>query len=318
MRQKVGTVILAGLCGVAHASFDLMLLASKTAESGTGFYKVHRIDPANGYYFGSFSVGPEVVGMAANAAKGELYTIDPNGFVRVFNYSTGERKSIFATGLTLGSDLSMSLDGTKMYAVNGTNSIYSISLTTPGAATIVATKAGRVYSKLTTTQSGNMFVADDSALFVDRFSSSGSNFIYSTSSSINPSMGPVGQMTINNSGIGIPPTLLYSAGINVGYHQLTAPDTFSGAGTILAVNGFTEFRATARSHDGTYIIGNDNGSAGTRVTALDATGFISSTFTYSGINGNVGRVAIVLAPEPASLAVLGLALGALAMRRRRL
>jgi hypothetical protein len=94
---------------------------------------------------------------------------------------------------------------------------------------------------------------------------------------------------------------------------------FSGFGSqAVGEIGHSSIDTTAASHNGYYQIGQDaSDSSLIRITERDLLGYTMNTVTLSGVNGGVQNVATVLAPEPSSMAILGLGLAALLKRRKQ-
>jgi hypothetical protein len=94
---------------------------------------------------------------------------------------------------------------------------------------------------------------------------------------------------------------------------------FSGFGSqAVGETGHSSIDTTAASHNGYYKIGQDLYDPSLiRITERDLLGYTMNTVTLSGVNGGVRNVATVLAPEPGSMAILGLGLAALLKRRKQ-
>lgn len=114
---------LLGAMGVAHASYDLVLVADETTAS------VHRFDGNSGAYLGQFGKSRLAVpqGLAVNAATGLAYVASfGTSTIQVYNYNTGVFMNEFALGLAprcmswIGSDLLISgTGGLRRYTTSG-------------------------------------------------------------------------------------------------------------------------------------------------------------------------------------------------------
>jgi hypothetical protein len=311
-----------GFASVASASFELMLVQSALADPGTIIHRVHRVDPVSGVNLGSFVIGPESRGLAASISRGELYTIDINGNLRVFDYSTGLRKRQAYIGLGSISDFVIGPGGDSLLIANGTGSIHRYDLnSTAYATTAVASNPG-IVSRLAYNATNNWIYALNTPLGrVDGYSPSGNSWINLQSEGFALGLGlTFGQMThspVFPGGAYGTLTLGTSGAMNLQY--VSSSGQFSGFGSFaVGETGHSSIDTTAASHNGYYQIGRDSSNPSLiRITEKDVAGYTMNTVTLSGVNGGVRNVATVLAPEPGSMAVLGLGLAALLKRRKQ-
>lgn len=313
----IGLIAAAAISAGASASFDLMLVQAATADAG-GLYRVHRIDPENGVNLGSFLIGPQSIGLAASYARGEMYTLDINGNLRTWNYSTGSLKSVRNVGWSQVNDFALSANGNEIVSVHGNGELRIFNLDNNS---VTASAIGVVLNKINTLGNNAFIGYSTVGHSLRRMLRTGNSAAVTTSEAVNNAITPA-----NVSSIGVlssaPYHFIYtgnSAGSTVGFNygstvsnDLLLVGSFTSSFLLQnSVNYFT------KSHLGLYAIGADSNSTGVRVNELDTNGYILRTNVYSGISGGARNAAIVLAPEPGPIIALGLGVAALLSRRRR-
>lgn len=311
-----------GIAALSSASFELMLVQAASGDPGTGLSRVHRVDPVSGVNLGSFVIGPQSRGLAASISRGELYTIDINGNLRVFDYSTGLRKRQAFIGLFNVTDFVIGPGGDSLLIANGTGSIHRYDLNSITNATPAVASNPGIVSRLAYNATNNWIYALNTPLGrVDGYSPLGDSWINLQSEGLASGLGlTFGQMTHSpafpGSAYG---TLTLGTETVMNLQYVSASGQFSGFGSYAVVEpGHTFINTTAASHNGYYVIGQDsNDPKLIRITERDVAGYAMNTVTLSGVNGGVRNVATVLAPEPGSMAVLGLGLAALLKRRKQ-
>lgn len=320
-RSWLGLSLLALAGSPAIASYELLLIP----ETTTG--RVHRIDPVTGANFGSFG-GTDLapVQVAASRSQGTAWV---NGsFLGSFDYSTGARVGV--TG---------SVSAATLFHDPAQNHLYTLAFGTLTR----RTTDGAVLTSFTATISGSPYAWSASLLPGNRaivFGSTNGNiaartFSLSDGATISTSQGSlaVTQATLN---VGQSFAINRGANTYVFYTVRDADGLWRLGRTTVNVNGAIQLHTSsalsgfavgtyglglAPSHNGFYIVGPDV-IAGTRVREFLVTDQGSSlalnSYQLSGITyaaNSYVNVATVLAPEPASLAALGL--GALTLLRRR-
>jgi len=125
--QSMRVFLMAGLCfvgAVAPASFDMAMVT----DSGTN--SVHRLDPINNVYLGSFGGGilTNPRGIVVNQNIGTAYVLDAYSRVSAWNYNTGAFISSFNSGVFGAKFLTGNSDGT----LNVTGDTYARRFTTSG------------------------------------------------------------------------------------------------------------------------------------------------------------------------------------------
>lgn len=307
--------LIGALCfvvAISSASFDLMLI--QEAASVGGLYRVHRVDPANGVSLGSFQIGPESKGLAASQARGEMYTIDINGNLRTWDYSTGALKSMRDVGTGSIQDFIVSNDQSKLYIVNGTSLVYSYDLNTNGTG-VVINQPSTVLVKLAQAGNGDLYACDVASGKLGRYNAASSYVLASTETYFGST---VDQMTfVPSVASGYGSVYYGSDGANFAYNVTSGGNFIFGNGFNFTVGGMASADATVKSHNGAYLIGTDtSGTGNIRVTEIDRASYFVRSNMFSGING-VKNAAIVLAPEPGTFVVIGLGLVGLLKRRRK-
>lgn len=306
-------VMLGGISGSALASFDLMLVQEATPTGG--LLRVHRVDPANGVSLGSFFIGPESRGMAASLARRELYTTDINGNLRTYDYSTGAFKSMRYIGMTNVYDFVLANDGNRLLYVNGSNTVRSFDLNTGSVSTLL-TDGAASFVKVTQTPNGDLYLCQNEIGSLKRYMPSGPNYILMSTETYAGVQ--VGQMAFVPGTTGTNGILYYGSYNNgVGYNITSNGNFIFGNGWNYTPPGHANVTSVSRSHVGAYFAGLDTGGTLTRISEVDAEGYMIRTNTFSGINGGVKTIAIVLAPEPGSVLALGAGLAILLRRRKR-
>lgn len=304
------------LSASSFASFDLILAQQATSDANNFLYRVHRLDPVHGINLGSFGIGGiKAEGMAANASTGEMYTIDINGNIRVYDYSTGDRKAQWQSGLGGVTDMALSADHTKLYVVAGTTVLYSVNIASR-TTSVAGSRSGQAYQRIMSTSAGNIVAISPSTSSVDRFVSSGATFTYNSSVTTAPGLTGIGQMAMTAATPTNAPNFMYAGTNLVGFHFMSGVDSFNGNGFGFSLFGFQNYTAAVPSHNGVYMIGSDSNTGGNvRISELDAQTYTANSFSFSGITGGVSRATIVLAPEPGTM--VGLLVGAVLLRRRK-
>lgn len=311
-----------GVASFASASFELMLVQAGLSDPGTGLNRVHRVDPVSGVNLGSFVIGPQSRGLAASVTRGELYTIDINGNLRVFDYSTGLRKRQAYVGLGNITDFVIGPGGNSLLIANSSSFVYRYDLDSTNFATAGASTSSGSITRVAYNATNN-YVYGLNASFsrVDAFSPSGSTWGLIQSEVIASGLGTTfGQMTYTLAQPGTTfGSLTFGTNTLMNFQYVTPAGQFPGFGSFaISQNGHSSIDTTAASHNGYYQIGRDSSNSSLiRISEQDLNGYTMNTVTLSGVNGGVRNVATVLAPEPGSMAILGVGLAALLKRRKQ-
>jgi hypothetical protein len=268
---------------------------------------IHRYDPVNRVYLGSFGQGSllPVTSMALDQTNGRVF-VKQNTFLTAFNYATGE--ALFSTSTNAGaiayrenfgdlitsSSVGLLLQGVSMSAF----SIQSVYASAPASTQI-------------TSDGSSVFIANPANGTFVKYS--GSSTATSTASFTNPNMtgDTIAGMMTSQSGA---------------YHfALSATDRRYYATTSLANSVFSGSASTLTT---TTAITRGHREYGYYLGAT-ATGFGFQKFYEDGINfqnftqvalpsqiGSINSAVTVVAPEPGSMIALGLGVAALLRKRK--
>lgn len=299
---------LVSAASVSSASFDLVLVG----EVGVfpGFNRIHRYDGNSGTYLGAFNAGVNSIGsMAANYATGIVY-VTSNNRIFGFNYSTGEQ--VFTSASILNPN-SIKIHNGQLYAVNNLN-LQAINTTTGSATTVVSAQAGQLFRDFTFLSDNSYVILDDTGARLLGFNSS------------NQFVSQLGLTNYSNFGYlalnGGSTNSIVAQYRNVATTTVVTQFRTSFAGgfstptlTLVSTAFATSSTDIEMAHDGTWWLARNssgtlsafrNGLAGSTMTG----------FAMPQITNPSAHMAVVLAPEPGTLAAIGLGLGALLKRRK--
>ena len=294
----------------AFASFDLLLQADQDAS---GFAEIDRYDPVSKIYLGSFSIiGSMPTSIAASTARGELYTRVGSNTVDVYNYSTGDylrtiRMNGGALGVSADGQNIQSIHLGNLISVNAANGLASGSVALTGMTT-----TGNAFSL---SPSGAVIVADDAGLAFKSFSAGGALISSSAYTGgvtavkqLASRVGSVGSIGSNTN------SFLGTSNIATTLYGVTEATTGVLSGTSRGT-GLTTNTAALNAHNGMYFVG-VNGAV-LRMAPMTSGNVIGAGFNLTQTTNLTGTAAIVLAPEPATMAALGLGVAALLRKRRK-
>lgn len=297
MKATFILTLVAASSAIAHASFELVLVTDSITRS------VHRFDGNSGAYLGSFGQNhfelPD--GIAINPALGHAYIADQSlRTVSVFNCSTGEfirewMPSVGALNVNLtstGDVLVAGSDGAARYTATGQLLNSYSSLSTYG---IVQGSDGAVYASDSGGRLRRYPLGGGSPTFT-----SGANFAITWQMSARG-----GQALLANYADNAVDSLATGT-------SPTVTRLFSTASRVQVLG-------VAFGHDSrVFAVGIDATSPSRGTVGV----YSQLTNTWRGSFGesvliNPRSVAVVVAPEPASLAALGIGLALVGRRRRR-
>lgn len=298
----------------AHASFDLMLLPDTNGG-------VTRYDPVNRVRLGNFASGNPTAWHSVNLTNtsGEVY-LTGNANYR-FDYGTGTMigSSAFPVGITTSN-----LDGSRfvetfsttfytynssMGAINsfapvGPTMLSGLSLATDrlammvidaGSNVIVRVRNDATTALVSTTLASTAIINNASAMTL---MSTNSNF-----STIRYGFFNGGNLTVQ----------LLTVNLNTLSTSVTSSQTLTGYASTATVS-------IMRAHDGYWVVGRDSTTPSlTRITGISGVGTVYTSYTTSDVSVPTSRWvgANVVAPEPGTMAALGIGVAALLRRRRK-
>lgn len=288
---------------MSQASFELIL----AMDRGTGSNgKIHRYDGDSGTYLGSFAsgwVGANSV-MAMNQSANEL-AIGSGGFLRIFDYNTGELKRTLFTSGTM-TTLAYAGGSNFSYTLASSSGIFTINSVTGGASTISTAIAGALVKHLVVNGSDIRYT-DSSTNKIFRSTNGGTSF-----SSYNiPAPALTG---------GLAQGISSGNNFNDNYYTSTSFGGFyydygSGTGS-LSLSGFSGTTGVGRAHGGSNFILGTAAAGGARFIKTDS--YLGAGFQFDAPQiATPGHIAVVVAPEPRSWVALGIGAAALLSRRRR-
>ena len=305
------------LGGVAHASFDLMLLP----DQATG--RILRFDPINQVQLGSLNVHSASKAVAAKSGSRFAYSTNDQGGVK-FDYSTGERFNAvtFPDGA-----ISLNHDGSRVYETIGSSFVYRYDanlgyLGNFTAGPIVNTMAVQQYGNariiaLGLNSSGDLVAAN---FDTTSFTQVGPTIMLVAAANYLAGSNVNGMSFVNGSGM-----LAYrasDASTRLLRVNLDANMGASSTTTAPIVTGYaTSTSSTATvvaGHTGFFVVGTNLSGTGTYISEyVNPNGGVSSVYTLNGVLMPTGRwrAANIVAPEPGTM--IALSAGVLALLRRR-
>lgn len=324
MRFLLASCFLVGTAGAALASFDLMYLPDATPN------RVHRFDPVNRVYLGSFATQPtRFVGAHVNSTN---VVAGSNSIAAVFNGSSGE---FISSGNVFGTAASM-LGSGNYVALSGATSFREMSV--PNLTTVVSSGLSGILEAraITGTATHRYAVGRDVTgnLVLNTYSLSGA-LLHTREIESNANL--AAEVTTSSIGVSTSVTgqvqlwVVWRSNTNrviLGRYNVTGSTTsFSDQ---FELGGFTTTNPTSTQavmggHGGScFVVGADSANPTlTRITKVLAFGtssqfgdtYTTSAFSVPQISGWNG--ANVVAPEPGTMAALGLGLVALLKRRKK-
>lgn len=324
MRFLLASCFLVGTAGAALASFDLMYLPDASQA------RVHRYDPVNRAYLGSFATSAtRFVGAHVNSTNVVTGTSSP---VAVYNGSTGE----FISGsITFGTAASMLASG-NFVALSGATSFRETSV--PNLTTVVSSGLSGILEAraITGTSSHRYAVGRDVAgnLVLNTYSLSGA-FFHSSTVASDASLAA----DVTTSSLGLSTSITGQVQLWLTWRTNTGTVrmgryTVSGNATLLSdtlsLSGFSTANSNATQavmggHGSScFVVGPDSAdplqTRITKVLAFGTSSLIGDTYTTSAFSvpqAVAWNGANVVAPEPGTMAALGLGLVVLLKRRKK-
>lgn len=310
-------LVCASLFSSAHATFDMMLLGDNTTA---GNQRVVRYDPINRVVLGSFGQGflnDNIVDIAVDQATNRAFVVQDTGGVRVFNYNTGEYLSSFAPNSAYNN---ISFDSTLGHLIfaNGSGGFTNPGRTYNTSGSVVGSMVGNMSTAGIRHPSGGSFFASWGVNGADvvaiRHTNATSASPLATTGAYTFASGnaPVQGLFVGNSFLG-----LAKIGTDLRiYSVLTDPGNFVG-GPVSALDlgaATGSFYDMANGH-GSLIYVQDGNKISTISMSPNVMNLGTQTLSFA-TSANIRGMAMVVAPEPATLISLGIGIGAMIRKRR--
>ncbi|MCE9559206.1 MAG: PEP-CTERM sorting domain-containing protein [Armatimonadetes bacterium] len=305
MHARILVISLSFLAASAHASFELLLVA----DNGSNTYAtrtIHRFDPVSGAYLGKFGgFNSDISSTYLDKANNSLYVIAGNETSK-WNYNTGEMLGSFAyTSANSFSAVRPSGDRAAFF-ISGSN-VQLYGFPTAGSGIGTPTVSGALFSTGLWTSNTSFVAFDFNQTRMANFNTNASGTV-ATLGVITPAIGLTngfGQMCVNGG-----TSELIMAGGNSGLSRVYVPGA-SALATGIPTTANTMSAASA--HFG-FFLGMNDGTTG-RIEYYSQFRNLTRTFGTGTVLRPIS-MQTVLAPEPGSMAVLGLGLVALLKRRK--
>lgn len=308
--KSFALIAVCACAAVAHASFDLMLLAGADG-------RIHRYDPVNQVRLGSFGAGANATDLEINPTDGTVLALrSSTSTMALYNYNTGERTA-FASGH----------GNAKTAHWNGSAGRFDVLYRSSGAFrdSVNVSPLQYTFGPSFDTLIENYSAVGSAAIGMTLPSGVATfhHFASGIGASTSTTTTQTGVTRVSNMVNTMGDTLKYVAfttATDIRIRSISAASispTLFGT-TVLASFDITQPVSLVQSHNGFYVVGKDAATADFRVADYGAAGpnatFFSST-VVTGVGYTTTKATIFLAPEPGSLGVMGL--GAFLLLRRR-
>ncbi|MBL8061296.1 MAG: PEP-CTERM sorting domain-containing protein [Chthonomonas sp.] len=325
MRRLVLTSLATALGSVAFASFDLFIMPDSVSGNHA------RYDPINRVSLGTVNVASNNSVVATNGRPYGYYRYASGSVAAVNNY-TGERLSGFQS---INGGMSMSSDGTRVGLTAGNT--FVIMNSSSAILTTVATfgaPAGFVAHGSISVSGGRWVVYGlSSAGNLDLYLVSGAGAqigsllnVVSSTSLTSVGTGGLGQGAVFMRQSVERFVIPYRD--NTGAHRLVTNTVLFGSTAFQTLSGYSVANvgttlATVAGHQGFFVVGADQTTSTlTRIQEMDdlQTFVPLQNYTTNSMSAPVGtqwRMANIVAPEPGTMAALGLGVLALLKRRKK-
>lgn len=326
--KKTFIAALALLTTGAHASFDLMLIPGNNN-------RIYRYDPLNNVHLGSYGTQGDSNLIAADT-RGISYSSMGSNSMQAIRYSSGEQVSVLQGSVVARAH---ELVGNYVYVL-GSNNIRRTHITT--GATSVVTSASSVDYHSMAAFGSNMILAGintSNQMTITNFDLNTQTFGSSINSTFTVSSTSIlGKGTIVQNPVTGAVSFLYTYSNTVnavvmrmslnGSGQITSNSFSSITLSNFAINSYMP-SFSAGHGGGAWLFGRDSQSAtNMRVTRFDLSAFGTplegETASFTALGGSFAgggpdyvHAATVVAPEPGTIAALGLGLVALLRKRKK-
>lgn len=308
------------LAGSAWASFDMMLVSNFQTR------QIHRYDPQNGVYLGAFDAVGAPTSLVVNQATQEVYVLT-EGFLGTgiarYNYHTGDYLGLVALPTAWGVPTGMGRGSSGEVVISAGRDVYRVNPLTGaqiGSAIFFQDRAFTYPTRAGYLAEGNYLVYgnSDGTVWTNDFlmaiSPSGSWQGSWMAPPVHTSNIPRDMVTRGNDALSLTQT---PSAWQLHLHRRTNSAVFSGL-LLSDFDGTRSYRTVEWGH-------NANGY----VTFVNPTTSIAGVRAFGTVLGNLGPertmsftnridgTAIVLAPEPGTVAALGIGVATLLRRKRR-
>lgn len=311
MNRILLSCLAVSLVGVAQASFTLALVADNVGRC------IHRYDLDSGVYlgkFGQFALGSAYT-MGLDQARNKLYVYD-SGNIKAFDYNTGEyiysisNFGTFGMGVFSNGDLLIS-NGTTVSRINSTSGVLinTFNISAGGfqgyATSVAVDENDRVFiadSAIGTTANNakiDMFAGNGTYIASSGFYSQRFNTYYQQMRARG------GRIIAGNDSLGGYSTFNYT---NL---------SVSTIGTYSAFGGMTQTFGVGLGHGSLMYLTGQDASLNPLLQVTDSSSLAQSIPCPQIAANGIRQMAIVVAPEPGTIAALALGIAFLNRRRKR-
>lgn len=303
--------VLVAAAPAAHASFELMMALDRTDKV------VHRYDPFTGVYLGSFGSGiiQNPLGMVIDQNSQTAFILQNRpasgqDYITRLNYNTGEFLGTFQLFSSNANSIGLTNNGQFMCSVIAPD--VSLINSTGGEAAWVTSPVGvtaGAYSGIAQDIHGTVYAVTDNGViygWTNPFTTNGARPLVSLGAPT--ALASRGQLAARGNWIaaGNQNTLVYARTVASGGFNLT-----SGVST-----PYTNVRGVAIGHENMMYAAGQTGVSVGSISRYDQFGNFAGSFGAGQLKDPIA-LSVVVAPEPGTMAALGLGLAALLKRRRK-
>jgi len=307
--RYMAVLVIASLAASSVASFEMVLVADD-GQNTVATRKIHRFDPVSGVYLGSFGgFNASITSTYLNQSTNSLFVMSANGFTE-WNYNTGLLKNSIPYPLVAAIQYVVRPSGDRIAIFDNLADVPIFSFPTFSSLQTHGLLPGALYRSGIWTSNTSMIAFESAqSRFVNlSFNAAGTTSTTGVVSNVVAATTRWGQMAKNG---GTNQVVMATGTLGGFYSYAPNGTTFTNNPGVLAGNALS----AASAHSG-FFIGYNTGAATGRVDYFDGNRNYTRSF---GIGQVVSPVSMqtVLAPEPGTMAIFGLGLAALKLRRKR-